>query len=101
MSRRKPRSSSQAGHGFLVLQAATSAWNFSEDLGWPEMCRRLFPTPKGTGVNLEQMSLGRQILKMPDIDQARKDLCKSVLLRRDEIHPEALHGFHAPPPGDP
>lgn len=101
MSRRKPRSPSQAGQGFLVLQAGTNAWNFSEDLHWPEMCRRLFPTPKGTGVNLEQMSLKRQILKMPDIDQARKGLYKIVFLRHNEFQAETLHGFDAPPPGDP
>lgn len=76
MSRRKPRSPSQTGHGFLAFQAGTSTWNFSEDLDWPEMYRRLFPTPKGTGVNLELMSLKRQILKMLDVGQVRKDLYK-------------------------
>lgn len=98
MSKRSP---SQTGHGFLALQDGTNAWNFSEGLKWPEMCRRLFPTPKGTGVILEQMSWKRQILKMLDIGQVRKDLYKIVFLGHDEFQPETLHGFNVPPPGEP
>lgn len=101
MSKREPRSPSQTGRGFLALQAGTSAWNFSEDLKWPEMCRRLFPTPKGTGVILEYTPLKRQILKMLDVGRARKHLYKTVFLRHDEFQPETLHGFNVPPPGDP